>query len=185
MILYEYIILYIIFYEYILSNIFLWILGLGVDLEIQLQCDKLYMAVCFWFLVKSDQSSVCVYCSVHWTIHFLHGNRKTQLCLAGRVVVHDVPNVALVGQIFLLQKWTLESLFLPDLLEARRSIFRRGEQRASPPPKYAPGPRGEEGQANNGQGGGVGKVSNGVGVFLFWPGNVHIYFFLNILPEKA
>ena len=42
--------------------------------------------VFFWYLVKSDMSSVRVYCSIHWTSHFLQGTRKTLPCLSGRVV---------------------------------------------------------------------------------------------------
>ena len=44
------------------------------------------MAVFFWYLVKSDLSSVQVCSSVHWTSHFLQDARKTRPCLSGRVV---------------------------------------------------------------------------------------------------
>ena len=44
------------------------------------------MAVLFWYLLKSDQSSVHMYSSVHWTCHFLQGTRNTGPCLSGRPV---------------------------------------------------------------------------------------------------
>jgi hypothetical protein len=34
------------------------------------------MAVCFWYLVKSDMSSVQLYSSVYWTSHILQGHRN-------------------------------------------------------------------------------------------------------------
>ena len=39
------------------------------------------MAVFFWYLGKSDLSSVHVYSSVDCTSHFLQGTRKTRPCL--------------------------------------------------------------------------------------------------------
>ena len=36
-----------------------------------LQGDQLYMAVCFWYLFKSDLSSNSVYSSLHLALHFL------------------------------------------------------------------------------------------------------------------
>ena len=41
--------------------------------DTQVQGDQLYMAMCFWYSVKSDLSDVRVYCSVHWTSHILKG----------------------------------------------------------------------------------------------------------------
>ena len=35
-----------------------------------------FMAVCFWYLVKSDLSCVRVYSRVHWTSQYLQGARK-------------------------------------------------------------------------------------------------------------
>ena len=57
--------------------------GLTVDFDSfkVIQGDQLNMAACFWYLVKSDFSSVHMYNSVHWTSHFLKGTRKTQPCL--------------------------------------------------------------------------------------------------------
>ena len=46
-----------------------------------LQGDQLYMAVCFWYLVKSHLSSVRGYSSLHWPCHFLQGIRKKRPCL--------------------------------------------------------------------------------------------------------
>ena len=51
-----------------------------------LQDDQLNMALCSWYLVKSDLSGVHVYSSVNWTRHFLQGTRKTRPCLSGRFV---------------------------------------------------------------------------------------------------
>ena len=51
-----------------------------------IQGDQLYMAVFFWYLVKSDLFSVRVYSSLRWTSHFLQGTRKTRPCLSGQVV---------------------------------------------------------------------------------------------------
>ena len=57
-----------------------------------LQGNQLYMAVCFWYLVKSDLSSVCVYtCSLH--CQFLQGTRKTWPCLSGQVVSKEVEKI--------------------------------------------------------------------------------------------
>ena len=57
-------------------------LGDNVSLP-QVQRGQLYMAVLFWYLVKRDLSSVRVYSSVHWTSHFLQGNRNTRPCTTG------------------------------------------------------------------------------------------------------
>ena len=51
--------------------------------------DQLNMAVYFWYLVKSDLSSVHVYSSAYWTSHFLQGTRKTCPCLTGHLVDPD------------------------------------------------------------------------------------------------
>ena len=42
------------------------------------QGDQLNMAVCLWYLVKSNLSKLHVHCSVHWTNHFLQGTRKVE-----------------------------------------------------------------------------------------------------------
>ena len=42
--------------------------------------DQLNIAEFFWYLVISDLSRVNVYCSVHWTSHFLQGTRTTMQC---------------------------------------------------------------------------------------------------------
>ena len=39
------------------------------------------MAVCFWYLVKSDLFSVCYFTSIHWTSHFLQGNRNVHTAM--------------------------------------------------------------------------------------------------------
>ena len=44
-----------------------------VQNHILVQGDQLYLAVCFWYLVKSDLSGLHAYSSVHWTCHFLQG----------------------------------------------------------------------------------------------------------------
>ena len=44
-----------------------------------IQCDQLHMYVCFWYLVKSDLTSLRVYNSLHWT--------KTRPCLSGQGVL--------------------------------------------------------------------------------------------------
>ena len=67
-----------------LVNIYAYIIS--IDMACMLQCDQLYMAVCFWYPVKSDLSSVHVFRSVYWTSHFLQGTRETRPCLSGRVV---------------------------------------------------------------------------------------------------
>ena len=41
------------------------------------------MAVCFWYLVKSDLTNVQVYNSV---CHFVHGTRNTRPCINGHPV---------------------------------------------------------------------------------------------------
>ena len=51
-----------------------------------LQGDQLTMAVFYWYLVKSDLSSLLIYSSVYWTSHFLLGTRKAQPCLTGHPV---------------------------------------------------------------------------------------------------
>ena len=53
--------------------------GIAVKLS-QVQGGQLNMALCFWYLVKSDLFSVPVYSSVQ-------GTRKTRPCLSGRVVL--------------------------------------------------------------------------------------------------
>ena len=55
-----------------------------------LQGEQLYMTECFWYLVKSDLSSVRVYISLEWTSHFLRGTRKTRghVYLVGLYVFH-------------------------------------------------------------------------------------------------
>ena len=52
----------------------------------KLQGGQLNMAVCFWYLGKSELSSVRVYSSVHWTNQFLQGTRKTRPCRTGHPV---------------------------------------------------------------------------------------------------
>ena len=52
----------------------------------KVQGDQLYMAVFFWYLVKSDLSSVRVYISLHWKSHFLQVTRKKRPCLTGNPV---------------------------------------------------------------------------------------------------
>ena len=42
--------------------------------------------VCFWYLVKSDLSSVRVYSAPNWTGNFFKFTRKLWLCLSGKVV---------------------------------------------------------------------------------------------------
>ena len=45
-----------------------------------LQGDQLYMAVCSWYLLKTDLSSNMLAC------HFLQGTRNTRSCIAGHPV---------------------------------------------------------------------------------------------------
>ena len=45
------------------------------------------MAVFFWYLVKSDLSSVGYCTRVHWTSHFLQGTRNPRSC----ITCHPVP----------------------------------------------------------------------------------------------
>ena len=47
------------------------------------------MAVIFWHLVKSDLATVSYCTPVHWTSHFLQGNRNTRPCIPG----HPVPEI--------------------------------------------------------------------------------------------
>ena len=66
---------------------------------VDLQCHQLYMAVCFWYLVKSVR-----YCTrVHWINHFLQGTRKTLPCLSGPV---GLKRSALLNLIRALIPWT-------------------------------------------------------------------------------
>ena len=44
---------------------------------LRVQGDSLNMAILFWYLVKSDLSSVRYFTRVHWTSHFFQGTRKT------------------------------------------------------------------------------------------------------------
>ena len=55
-------------------------------LKSDVQGYQLNMAVYFWYLVKSDLSSVYVYSSVHWASHLLQGTRKIRPCLNGHPV---------------------------------------------------------------------------------------------------
>ena len=48
-----------------------------VKVILQVQGDQLYMAVCFWYLVKYNLSSVRVYFSVHWISHFFTRYQNT------------------------------------------------------------------------------------------------------------
>ena len=57
-----------------------------------IQGDQLYIAVGFWYLVKSDLSSVYVYRSVHQTSHFLQDTKNTRSCLSNKDVQQPVPN---------------------------------------------------------------------------------------------
>ena len=41
-----------------------------------LQGDQLYMAMCFWYLVKSDLSSVRVDSSLYWKVIFYKVSEK-------------------------------------------------------------------------------------------------------------
>ena len=43
---------------------------------IYVQCTLYMLTVYFWYLVKSDLSSVHMYSSINWTSHFLKGTRK-------------------------------------------------------------------------------------------------------------
>ena len=43
--------------------------------DVQVQGDQLDMAVCFWYLVKKELSSVRYCTCVNWTWHFLLGTR--------------------------------------------------------------------------------------------------------------
>ena len=55
------------------------------------QDDKLNIAVCFWYLIKSDLSSIRLCARVHWTCH-IFGTRKARPCLPGHPLVlreHD------------------------------------------------------------------------------------------------
>ena len=49
------------------------------------------MAVFFWYLGKSDLSSVSVYSSVHWKRQFLQGARNTRPCVTGKSVIPEFP----------------------------------------------------------------------------------------------
>ena len=51
----------------------------------KVQGDRLYMAACFWYLVKSNLSSVRVYSREHIS-NYLQSARKTRPCLSGQVV---------------------------------------------------------------------------------------------------
>jgi hypothetical protein len=44
------------------------------------------MAVCFWYFVKSDLSSVQLYSNVYWTSHILQCPRNTWPCFFGHPV---------------------------------------------------------------------------------------------------
>ena len=48
--------------------------------------DQMNMAVLFWYLVKSDWSSVRYCTGEHWTSHFLQGPRNTRQCITGHPV---------------------------------------------------------------------------------------------------
>ena len=52
------------------------------------QGEQLDLAVFFWYLGKSDLSSVHVYSSVHWTSHFLQGTIEELPCLTGHLVAY-------------------------------------------------------------------------------------------------
>ena len=45
------------------------------------------MVVLFWYLLKSDLSSVRYSTHVHWASHSLQGIRKTRPCLTGHSVL--------------------------------------------------------------------------------------------------
>ena len=44
------------------------------------------MALCLWYLVKSDLLSVRYCTSLHWTSHLLQGTRNTRPCITGHPV---------------------------------------------------------------------------------------------------
>ena len=49
--------------------------------NLYIQGDQLYMAVCFWYLVKSDMSSV-----QYWTVAYSWQVKVPESYLSGRVV---------------------------------------------------------------------------------------------------
>ena len=56
-----------------------------------IQLDHINMAVFFWYLGKSDLSSVCYCRCVHQTSHFLQGTRTTRPCITGYPVGSGAP----------------------------------------------------------------------------------------------
>ena len=58
------------------------------DITYTLQHEKINMAVYFWYLIKSDLSSVRNFNTVHWTSFFIQGTRYTQPCITGHPVVN-------------------------------------------------------------------------------------------------
>ena len=59
---------------------------ISIDMACLLQCDQLYMAVSFWYPVKSDLSSATCVQKHILTSHFLQGTEETRPCSSGRVV---------------------------------------------------------------------------------------------------
>ena len=75
-------------FVFFFSFFFSFLQGVGSS-KVNIQGDRLNMAVCSLYLVKHDLSSVHVYSTLHWTGYFLQGTRKTRPCLSGQVVHRD------------------------------------------------------------------------------------------------
>ena len=53
-----------------------------------LKPNKIYIAVFFCYLRKLLVHCSHMYSGIHWTSHFIQGNRKTRQCLTGHPVLH-------------------------------------------------------------------------------------------------
>ena len=85
-------ILYIREFKYMWYQIYKLIIVWNISNLFYVQPDQINMAVVFWYLVKSDLSSVRYSPRIHWTSHVLQGTRNTRPCLTGHPVCRDSCN---------------------------------------------------------------------------------------------
>ena len=85
-------ILYILYmreFKYMWYQIYKLIIVWTISNLFYVQPDQINMAVVFWYLVKSDLSSVRYSTRIHWTSHVLQRTRNTRPCITGHPVQHS------------------------------------------------------------------------------------------------
>ena len=86
-----------------------------------MQPDQVNMAMLFWYLVKSDLSSVGYYTRVHWTSHLIQGTRNTRLCITGHSVADQ--KLELISQKLVLISQKLELISQKLELISQKLIY--------------------------------------------------------------